>query len=224
MKKISTLAALTFVLLLSYTGFDVKAMENNEENIPEIIDGKTMSIQEVDELLNSSTDHTIELTDQQVAEQYALKKDVSIEKAYQEMSDYSVSGKPTMFASPSESCSWLATNTAITIPGKSGYKPNLIVYTEICRGGAQYINTNKKPLLQEFQANPISFAGTIKVELFNGHFYYIINGNFYNSTSTSHSGTTGITSIFSATYTVGTTSNYYASLTTPRTKRDVLGY
>lgn len=219
------LVMFTFVLFLSSTGLDVKA-ENNGESVPEIIDGTKMTIKEIDELLNSSTEYTIELTDKQVAEQYVLKEGVSIEEAYREMSDYSAeSNQPALLSSRSSSCSWLATNTSISIPNKSGYKPNLIVYLQICRsGGAQYIDTNKRPLLQEFQANPISYAGTISVELFNGHFYYIINGNFYNATSTSHSGTSGINAIFAATYTVGTTSNFYASLTTARTKRNVLGY
>lgn len=212
---------LTFGLFLSFTGLDVKAA-TNEESVPKIVDGTKMSIQEIDELLNSSTEYTIELTDKQVAEQYALKEGVSLEEAYQEMADYSgQTDRPVLFSTAS--CSWLATNTSVTIPNKS-YKPNLIVYVEVCRSGAQYINTNKKPLLQEFQANPISFSGTISVELFNGHFYYIVNGNFYNSTSTTHTGTTGVTTVFSATYSVGSTSNFYASLTTPRKKRDVLGY
>ncbi len=60
---------------------------------------------------------------------------------------------------------------------------------------------------QEFKPNPISFSGSISVELFNGHFYYIVNGNFYNSTSTSHTGTTGISALFTAQYSVGSTSN-----------------
>jgi len=175
-----------------------------------------MSIQEVDALLNSSTEYTIELTDQQVAEQYAEKKGVSVGKAYEEMLEYSSQNK-NIATFAANSCSWLATNTSVKIPNKS-YTPNLIVYAEVCRGGAQYINTNKKPLIQEFQANPISFQGTISVELFNEHFYYIVNGNFYNSTSVSHSGTSGLGTVFTATYTAGSTSNYYASLTNLKNK------
>lgn len=222
MKKI-TVSILILLLFLSINEFDVKAAEITEEKTLQIIDGSTMSIQEIEELLNSSTEYTIELTNQQVAEQYAIKKGVSLEKANEEMLNYS-SENERIVALRSASCSWLATNTPVKIPNKTGYVPNLIVYLEICRGGAQYINTTKEPLLQEFQANPISFQGTIKVELFNGHFYYIINGNFYNSTSVSHTGTTGLSTVFTATYSVGSTSNYYASLTTPRTKRNVLGY
>ncbi|MGE7983740.1 hypothetical protein [Solibacillus sp. NPDC093137] len=221
MRKIFIIMLTLGLSLSSLTGLNVKAA-NNEENVPEIVDGTNMSLQEIDELLSSSTEYTIELSDQQVAEQYALKEGVSLEEAYKAVAGYS-SQKNKLGTLAASSCSWLATNTSVTIKNKS-YKPNLIVYVEICRSGAQYINTNKKPLLQEFQANAISFSGTISVELFNGHFYYIVNGNFYNSTSTTHTGTTGVTTVFSATYSVGSTSNYYASLTTSRTKRDVLGY
>ncbi|MFC6038903.1 hypothetical protein ACFPYN_05470 [Paenisporosarcina macmurdoensis] len=224
MKKI-ILSVLTFMLVLVFSGFDASAMEKSDKKASTVIDGTKMSKQELGKLRDSIKEYTIELTDQQVAEQYAEIKGVSINEAYQKMSEYSTNfdSKTLAVSALSTSCSWLETNTSVTIPNKS-YKPNLIVYVEVCRGGAQYINTNKKPLLQEFKANPISYSGTISVELFNGHFYYIVNGNFYNSTSTSHSGTTGLSALFTATYSVGTTSNYYASLTTPRTKRAVLGY
>lgn len=62
------------------------------------------------------------------------------------------------------------------------------------------------------------------MELHNGHFLFLINGNFYNSTSTTHTGTIGVGNIFTASYSVASSSSFYASLTTGLTKRDVLGY
>lgn len=185
-----------------------------------------MSEAELDAILSSGEEITIELTDEQVAEHYAEIKGVSLDEAYQAMSDNLVqsNSREKRSLAPKSSCSWLATSTPITIPNRS-YKPTLLVYLNVCRGGgAQYIDTNTKPLLQEFRANPISFDGTIVVELYNGHFFYIINGDFYNLTMSTHTGTVGVTMVFSATYSIASTSNYYASLTILRTKRDVLGY
>ncbi|MFJ7407907.1 MULTISPECIES: hypothetical protein [unclassified Lysinibacillus] len=202
------------------------ANDDTNSNVINILDGKNMSEEELDEILNSDEEFIVELTDEQVAEQYAKIKGVSLEEAYEAMSDNLVqsNSRAKRSLAPKSSCSWLATSTPITIPNRS-YKPTLLVYLNVCRGGgAQYIDTNTKTLLQEFRANPISFQGTIVVELYNGHFYYTVNGNFYDSTSTTHTGTTGVTTIFSATYSVASTSNYYASLTILRTKRDVLGY
>ncbi|WP_103977480.1 hypothetical protein [Lysinibacillus sphaericus] len=139
-----------------------------------------MSEEELYAILNSGEEFTIELTDEQVAEHYAEIKGVSLDEAYQAMSDSLVQAKPRARSVTSNpSCGWLATSTPITIPNRF-YKPTLLVYLNVCRGSAQYIDTNTKPLLQEFRANPISFDGTIVVELYNGHFFYIINGNFYN--------------------------------------------
>lgn len=217
---------LTLFLLIFFplVDSDVKANDETNSNIIKILDGKNMREEELDAILNSGEEFTIELTDEQVAEHYAEIKGVSLDEAYQAMSDSLAQAKPRARSVTSNpSCGWLATSTPVTIPNRS-YKPILLVYVNVCRGGAQYIDTNTKPLLQEFLANPISFQGTIVVELYNGHFYYTVNGNFYESTSTTHTGTAGVTTVFSATYSVASTSNYYASLTILRTKRDVLGY
>ncbi|WP_342543869.1 hypothetical protein [Lysinibacillus sp. FSL W7-1291] len=213
---------LGFVLFLSFFGSEVKAMERVDSKTLEIIDGTTLNSRELEDLLNSNKEFTVELSDQQVAEQYAKIKSVTIQEAYSKLAEYN---KLDTFSPKAESCSWFGTNTEIPIFGKT-YRPLLQVYVQICSSGGtpKYINTNQAPLLQEFVANPISFSGTIKVELHNGHFLFLINGNFYNSTSTTHTGTIGVGNIFTASYSVASSSSFYASLTTGLTKRDVLGY
>ncbi|MFJ6209989.1 hypothetical protein [Lysinibacillus sp. NPDC092081] len=221
MKKIS-IYFLSFVLFLSFFGSDVKAAERVDNETSEIIDGRILSSMELDELLNSNKEFTVELSDQQVAEQYSKIKGVTIQEAYLKLSDYNKHDKT--ISPKAESCSWFATNTEIPLFGKT-YRPLLQVYVQICStGGTKYINTNTQPLIQEFVANQISFSGSIRVELNNGHFLFLINGNFYNSTSTSLTGTVGVGNIFTASFSAASSNSYYASLTTGLTKRDVLGY
>ncbi|WP_339261405.1 hypothetical protein [Lysinibacillus sp. FSL K6-3209] len=80
---------LTLFLLIFFplVDSDVKANDETNSNIIKILDGKNMSEEELDAILNSGEEFTIELTDEQVAEHYAEIKGVSLDEPYQAMSD-----------------------------------------------------------------------------------------------------------------------------------------
>lgn len=232
MKK-TLVTVLSFILSLSVLMPNVYAAEKDksQKEKDNYIDGKNLSKDELKKIRESNQNYSIELTTQQAAERVAEINGITVEEAYQEMPGNSdndtknVSGiAPLATTATSSTCGWVETRTTLTIPNKS-YKPTLIVIPEVCYGGgAKWINTTKKPWLQEMMADTKRYSGTIKVELYAGNFVYLVNGSFYNSGATTHSGTTGATTVFTATYTISSTSDFYASLYTGRLKRDVLGY
>lgn len=58
------------------------------------------------------------------------------------------------------------------------------------------------------------FDGTIRVDLDNTGYTYVVNGSFYNYGMVHHTGTTGINTVFTATYAVSFANNWYGSLYT----------
>ena len=109
-------------------------------------------------------------------------------------------------------CSWNETSTTHAV---KSHNAKLIVIVRACRDGSfGWIQTTKKPMLQEFKASSKSFRGTVKVDLEVDGYFYVANGKFYNNTSVSHTGTTGTNSVFTATYGVTSTSDYFGELYT----------
>ena len=107
------------------------------------------------------------------------------------------------------------TETSTIVPVKS-YNMTLLVYLDICRNGSfTYIDTNKKPAYVGIKASTKVFSGDVVVELKGNGFDYLVNGHVYDTGTTSHSGTTGLTlPVWSTTYTVGTASNHYGAIST----------
>lgn len=123
----------------------------------------------------------------------------------------------SMFATTAKAsgnvCGWQETSTNVAVKNST---QKLVVIVKTCRNGsAGWVAKKTKPMLQEFKATGgRAFSGTIKVDLRDSGFYYVVNGNFYNSTSVTHSSITGITSVFTATYGVAVTSSFYSSVYT----------
>ncbi|MBX9958201.1 hypothetical protein H7T43_25490 [Peribacillus simplex] len=121
-------------------------------------------------------------------------------------------GQATATATATATCTWTETSTTHTV---KSHNAKLIVIVRACRDGSfGWIEKSKKPMLQEFKASSKSFKGTVKVDLESSGYFYVANGNFYNNTSVSHSGTTGSNTVFTATYTVTSTSDHYGALYT----------
>ena len=115
-------------------------------------------------------------------------------------------------ATATATCTWTETSTTHTV---KSHNAKLIVIVRACRDGSfGWIEKSKKPMLQEFKASSKSFKGTVKVDLETSGYFYVVNGNFYNNTSVSHSGTTGSNTVITATYTVTSTSDHYGALYT----------
>lgn len=107
-------------------------------------------------------------------------------------------------------CGWYEVATTLSI-GKA-YKPTLIVIPRTCRSGsAGWIDTATKPHLIGMKADGKKFDGQIEVRLNKANFSYVINGNWYDHGTVSHGGTTGASAIWTATYSVSTSTSHYAS-------------
>ena len=226
MKKLLTLL-LAFAASL-FINFEVEAAEIENYSLfgNDIIDGRSLSPDELSKIRESNEEFKILLTEKQAAERAAEVKGVSVEEIIAERNAQAIT---TMSAiTPRIACSYVEANVQVKT-SKTSYKPTLIVMPQVCHGGgATYINRNVEPYLWEFKAEDnYSYAGTIKIELQNGHYIYTVNGKFMSEGgSSAHSSTTGLTTpVITATYTfTGTTSNVHATTSQLRVKRDVLGF
>lgn len=204
MKKISLLFSTLFTIFvfqLIFSGAIVEA-EENQENSTQVIDGTSLSKSELDSI-RKNEDYAIELTYEQALERAAEVSGKSVEALKEPEGLYDLK--------TAAACGWMETATTLTV---KSYNPKLIVIVEACRDGSFGWITSKKPLLQEFQAGSKKFDGTIKVDLDNTGFTYVVNGTFYNHGTVTHTGTTGANAVFTATYTVSSASNYYGNIYT----------
>ncbi|WP_426273545.1 hypothetical protein [Exiguobacterium sp. R-17] len=193
--------------------------------------------EELDLLRESGKDFTVVLTDEQAVERAAeLAEDDSIEildqptnavmqrntvKSKNHFSRSSVSTNDMSEESATTKCNWIETLTTVTV--SSSYKPKLSVIVKGCRSGSfSYLNKKVKPMFIGFVADNKEFAGTIRVEIDNDGFLYLANGKFANHAEVTHEGTSGITTIFTATYSFSNSSNFYKSLYTGLKYRQVL--
>lgn len=190
MKKISLLffaLVIAFGLQLMVSGTAAKASENPTE----IFDGTTLSKSEL-ESIRKNEEYIIELTYEQALERAAEVSGKSINELKAQDNSSKLRSHPA-------GCGWMETSTTHTV---KSYKPQLIVIVEACRNGSFGWITEKQPLLQEFKAGDKKFEGSIKVDLNSVGYEYVVNGTFYDYGTVTHTGTTGATSVFTATYSV----------------------
>ncbi|MFJ7837967.1 hypothetical protein ACIQXG_00735 [Lysinibacillus sphaericus] len=197
-----------FAFQLTFSGTIAEAQESS--NSIEIIDGTSLSESEL-ESIRDNEEYMIELTYNQALERAAEVSGKSIE-------ELKIQHPPYSFRNPA-ACGWLETATTLSV---RSYRPQLIVIVETCRHGSFGWVTKKQPFLQEFKAGSKKFDGTIKVDLDNTGYTYVVNGSFYDHGTVSHTGTTGIDAIFTATYAVSYASNWYGSLYTGLQYRRVI--
>lgn len=188
-----------FAFQLTFSGTIAEAQESSNS---EIIDGTSLSESEL-ESIRDNEEYMIELTYNQALERAAEVSGKSIE-------ELKIQHPPYSFRNPA-ACGWLETATTLSV---RSYRPQLIVIVETCRHGSFGWVTKKQPFLQEFKAGSKKFDGTLKVDLDNTGYTYVVNGSFYDHGTVSHTGTTGIDAIFTATYAVSYASNWYGSLYT----------
>jgi len=192
--------------------------------------------EELDVLRESGKDFTTVLTDEQAVERAA---ELSGETPQEVLKDYqsSSSSVNTLKSnrkmmrslattndmseeSASSSCHWIETTTTVAV--SSSYKPKLSVIVRGCRSGSFSWLKKTKPFYIGFIADNKKFAGDIRIELQNDGFDYLVNGRFYNNSAVSHGTTTGITDIFTATYSLSVTSDFYKSIYTGMKYKSVL--
>lgn len=168
------------------------------------------SDEELEKLRNSGQDYEVELTYEQVVERTVELTGKSVDEVKREIALSTPKTLGYNSKAMASSCGWYEVSTTLSI-GKS-YKPTLIVIPRTCRyGSAGWIETAIKPHLIGMKADGKKFEGQIEVRLNNANFSYVINGNWYNHGTVSHGGTTGISTIWTTTYTVSTSSSHYAS-------------
>lgn len=181
---------------------------------PTFDNNDVLNSNELEAIRNSEEEYTIPLTYEQAVERTAEMTNKTITEVKGENPEKSnVRMLASTAAASGNVCGWQETSTNVTVKSST---QKLIVILKSCRNGSfGWIEKKKKPMLQEFKASGgKSFAGTIKVDLNDNGFYYVANGNFYNGTTVTHSRTTGVTTVFTATYNVAATSNHYASIYT----------
>lgn len=229
MKK-SILMAGAIVLSLVFSGTTSFAEENSDST-------EFKTDEELDSLRESGKDFIVVLTDEQAMERAnELIEDDSVEPLDQS-SSLAINGKTLKLKnhlsrslaskndmseeSAATNCHWIETLTTISV--SSSYKPKLSVIVKGCRNGSfSYLNKKAKPMFIGFVADNKEFAGTIRVEIDNNGFIYLANGKFANHAEVTNSGVTGITTVFSTTYSFSTSSNFYKSLYTGLQYRTVL--
>lgn len=168
-------------------------------------------------VIRSQEEYEVMITTEQAIARKAELQGRTVEEVQAEFNAESlkdISGiKNTEFATRSSlQCNWIEKSHIVTV---RSHKAKLLIIPELCRyGSAGWINKDKKPFMQEFEASMKSFSGTVAVELKETGYYWKVNGNFYNNSTTSHTGTVGINAVFTATYSVGGTSNHYGAITT----------
>lgn len=178
----------------------------------EVIDGTSLTEAQLDEIRDSGKDYNIKLTYDQAVRRTAEVTGKPVEKIKRENPNRPDSSTRTVYSvAATNTCSWHETSTTHTV---KSYNPKLIVIVKACRNGSFGWLANERPLLQEFRAASKEFKGTIQVSLKSSGYDYVVNGNFYNTGDTQHSGTVGITTVFTATYTVAGAQNLYGSLYT----------
>lgn len=223
MKKLLTLLLASVAFILINVDVEAAEIDNVEAYGSNIIDGRSLSSNELSIIRESGLEYSILLTEEQAAERAAEVKGVKVEEIIAERNAQGFNNTP----SPKIACSFVEANTKVTT-SKSSYKPTLLVMPQVCHGGgATYINTTVAPYLMEFKAEDnYAFAGTIKIELQNGHYIYTVNGKFMSYGTSTHTATTGLTTpVITATYSYsGSSTTVHANVSQLRVKRDVLGY
>lgn len=181
---------------------------------------KPKTEKELKKIRSSNIDYEVELTTEQAIARKAEVQNRPLEEVRAEFEAETKAEENTnsqfstfAVAAAAPVCSWVEKRHTIAV---KSHNASLIIMPQFCRSGsAGYVNTSKKPLLQEFAASSKSFNGTIAVDLRTTGYYYRVNGNFFNTTNVTHTGTVGISAVFTATYSVGGSSSLYGSITTP---------
>jgi hypothetical protein len=160
------------------------------------------SDEELNKIRKSGKDYTVELTYDQAVKRAAELSGKSVEEIKEE--------NPQTFSTMAATCSWVETLTTLNVT--SSYKPKLSVIVSACRDGSfGWVQTNVKPLYQGIVADSKKFDGDVQVDLESSGFYYVVNGRFYNNGTVTHTGTTGANTVWTATYSVSYSSDFYAS-------------
>lgn len=169
--------------------------------------------EELKAIRSSNEDYVVELTTEQAIARKAELQGRTVEEVRAEFEAENF--KNPQFLPLSTVCSWVEKTHTLAV---KSYKPKLLIIPQFCRSGsAGWINTGKAPLMQEFIAASKSFNGTVAVDLQSSGYYYKVNGSFHNTSSVTHNGTVGVNAVFTATYSAGTSSNHYGTITTPLT-------
>ncbi|PDM40139.1 hypothetical protein [Geobacillus sp. LYN3] len=223
MKKFFFMVMITIFALSVFTPISTQVHAEQNDTVKGFVpltDEKSkpfipMTDEQLEKIRNSNEDYDIELTYEQAVKRTAELTGKSIDQIKKEYpnteSSYLKKSNGVAVAAAS-TCNWHETSTTHTV---KSYNAKLIVIVKACRDGSfGWVDTNAKPMLQEFQAGSKYFQGTIQVDLESTGYYYVVNGSFYNNTTVTHTGTTGANTVWTATYAVSSTSNYYGSLYT----------
>jgi hypothetical protein len=191
------------LLLSIFSAFFIVFLLNNDAS------AATMTDEELKKLRESGEDYTVELTYEQAVKRAAELSGKSVEQIKKENPQLT-QNRFMATTSSGTVCSWMETFTTLNVT--SSYKPKLSVILKGCRsGGIGWVDTNTEPLYIGIVSDSKGFKGDVEVDLEPTGFYYVINGKFYHDSETTHQGTTGANTVWTATYTVSTTSSFYAS-------------
>ena len=217
MKVIAFMCLLGVITPLQSVG--AAGIENSNSGFQKInLDEKFVpkTDKELQKIYDSGESYTVELTYDQAVKRTAeiQNKSVSevkaenIQNAFNTTYNISNLNMEPQAAASSVVCSWVESSNPVTVKSTT---QTMIAIVKACRSGsAAYLNTSTKPLLQEFKATKKSYSGTVEVDLNTTGYYWVANGHFYDSTTTTHEGTTGANAVWTATYSVSSSYNHYA--------------
>ena len=167
-----------------------------------------VSNEQLQKIRESNTDYSVPITFEQAVARKAELTGTTPESVLEELKNQN-----NDFNALASSCQWMETQTTVTV--SSTYKPKLVVIPRVCRDGSfGWVDVNTEPFTVGFKADTKKFDGTIRVELKGNGFRYLANGNFYNHGTVTHQGTTGANAVFTATYSVASSSNHYKAIYT----------
>ncbi|WP_027410379.1 hypothetical protein [Anoxybacteroides tepidamans] len=174
----------------------------------------TKSDAELDKIRKSGNDYTVDLTYEQAVKRAAELSGKSVDEIKKENpqpnSTKAATNASITSATTSATCGWVETLTTLSV--SSTYKPKLSVILSACRDGSfGWVQTNVKPMYQGIVADSKKFDGDVQVDLESTGFYYVVNGRFYNNGTVTHTGTTGANTVWTATYSVSYSSDFYKS-------------
>jgi len=169
------------------------------------------SDKELKKLRSSGQDYEVFISEEQAVERVAELTGKTEEEVREDNAkELSGDGEVNALAA---TCGWMETLTTVTVT--DSYKPKLSVIVKACRDGSfGWLQTTTKPFYQGMVADSKKFEGDVRVELQSSGFYYLVNGRYYNNGTVTHTGTTGANTVWTATYSVSSSSNFYKSVYT----------
>lgn len=159
---------------------------------------------------NLEDEYQIELTYEEAMQRVSELSGEPVEKVKERyQKENQKKNSLSLMATTSSNCHWIETST--NIPVTSSYQPNLSAVLEGCRNGSFGWLTTKKPFYVGMIADNKKFDGDIRVEVKGSGFNYLINGSFHNRGTMTHQGTTGVNAVWTTTYAVSSSSDFYKS-------------